>query len=87
MAVYLYVLRSLTTGLHYVGISIRPAARRRQHDHDHSAGTRGKGPWKEVRRESFPDYTTARAREKFLKTGTGRRPAESTGGVQEGQPG
>ena len=70
--VYVYVLKSESTGNFYVGISKFGPKRIRQHNKGQSAGTRGKGPWELVHREEFPDYATARVREKFLKSTKGR---------------
>ena len=72
MTVFVYILRSLSRGTFYVGISQSPAKRMRQHNRDQSAGTRGKGPWETVLRESFDSYAEARTREKYLKSGVGR---------------
>ena len=72
MMVYVYVLRSLSTGCFYVGISRSPGKRKRQHDRNQSTGTRGKGPWEELHREPYPTYAEARQREKHLKSGKGR---------------
>jgi predicted GIY-YIG superfamily endonuclease len=82
MTVYVYVLRSLTTGNFYVGISKTPTKRQRQHNRDQSKGTRGKGPWEEVLREPYADYATARKREKHLKSGQGRAWLRSAYGGQ-----
>jgi putative endonuclease len=70
--IYVYVLESESTGQHYVGISKYGPKRLRQHNRGQSAGTRGKGPWKIVHQEKFPDYSSAREREKFLKSRKGR---------------
>jgi len=72
MMVSVYILRSVSCGIHYVGISKSPEKRLRQHNANQSRGTRGKGPWVIVLEEPFPSYKEARRREKFLKSGAGR---------------
>jgi predicted GIY-YIG superfamily endonuclease len=58
-----YVLRSKSTGQHYVGISKFGPKRFRQHEKGQSVGTRGKGPWELIYQEKHPDYNYARERE------------------------
>ena len=72
MSVRVYVLRSLSAGCCYVGISKFTAKRLRQHNRNQSAGTRGKGPWEKILEEAYPSYAEARVREKYLKSGAGR---------------
>ena len=78
--IHVYVLQSESTGEHYVGISKYGPKRLRQHNRDQSGGTRGKGPWKLVHQETFPDYAIAREREKFLKSRKGREWLRPAGG-------
>ena len=78
MHVYVYVLKSESSGQFYIGISKFKAKRTRQHNRGESPGTRGKGPWVEVFREPYDGYKSARRREKFLKTGKGRDYLHST---------
>jgi len=70
--VYVYILKSDSTGQFYVGITTRLARRVREHNRNQSVGTRGKGPWRLVYKERNPDYGLARKREKELKTKKGR---------------
>lgn len=72
MSVHVYILKSESSGLFYVGISKTPTSRLRQHNADQSVGTRGKGPWIRIASEEYPDYAAARIREKWLKSGVGR---------------
>lgn len=78
--VKVYILKSITTGLLYVGISRNLSRRLREHKKGQSIGTRGKGPWELVHQETFSDYKTAREREKFLKSGKGREWSRSAFG-------
>lgn len=71
-AIFVYVLKSEVTGQHYVGISKFGPKRIRQHNKGQSKGTRGKGPWELIYQEEHPGYSSARAREQFLKSGKGR---------------
>ena len=77
--IYVYVIRSESTGILYVGITKRPARRLREHNKGQSIGTRGKGPWVKVLLEEFPSYSGAREHEKYLKSGIGREWLKNTG--------
>ena len=68
-----YVLRSLGSGKRYVGITENLA--RRLTEHRRPTSTVGKllGPFEVFQTEEFGDYVGARAREKFLKSGQGRK--------------
>ncbi|MDD4870329.1 MAG: GIY-YIG nuclease family protein [Kiritimatiellae bacterium] len=70
--VYVYVLRSLKTGCHYVGISKYKTKRLHQHNTGQNRSTKGKGPWVEILKESYLNYNEALEREKYLKSGKGR---------------
>ena len=77
--IYVYVIRSESTGNLYIGITKRPAKRLREHNKGQSIGTRGKGPWIKVFLEEFSAYSDAREREKYLKSGIGREWLRNTG--------
>ncbi len=74
---YAYVPKSITYGTRYVGsaenVTIRLAA--------HNAGkvryTKGRKPWKLIYQEQFYTRSEAVKREKFLKTGQGRKYLDS----------
>jgi putative endonuclease len=70
--VTVYVLRSLTTGKRYIGITNNFI--RRMSDHRRTTSTVNKllGAFEVLQTEEFPNYIQARAREKFLKSGQGR---------------
>jgi putative endonuclease len=71
---YIYVLRSLKNKKRYVGYTQKDP-RERLHDHNtgSSTWTRQNGPFEFIYSESFFDKRSALAREKYLKTGAGRR--------------
>jgi len=68
-----YVLRSLGNGKRYVGITDNLV--RRLNEHRRPGSTVGKllGAFEVLRTEEFEDYVRARVREKFLKSGQGRK--------------
>ena len=70
--VWVYILRSASTGQFYVGITTKLARRIREHNRNQSIGTKGKGPWRLTYRERHSSYQEARKREKILKTKKGR---------------
>lgn len=70
--VFVYILKSESTGYFYVGIIRFSLKRTRQHNKGQSSGSRGKGPWKKVYQEGYSSYREARKREKYLKSGIGR---------------
>jgi putative endonuclease len=72
MPVWVYALRSDTTGRRYVGITAHLQHRVRQHNNGQTRSTRTEVPWRLIYREFCPDYPYAREREKFLKSGQGR---------------
>ena len=69
--IFVYVLRSLSTGRHYVGITKNLDRRVREHNADASRSTAQLGPWKLLYYEKCPDYVFARKRERYLKSGPG----------------
>ena len=73
MPITLYVLKSHRSGKRYVGITSDLGRRLREHASGHSQGGRLLGASSLRHTEEFPDHATARIREKFLKSGQGRR--------------
>jgi putative endonuclease len=70
---YVYVLRSqMDSGL-YIGYSSNLRERLRQHDSRTSFATAHRGPWKLVYYEAYLNQADAFGREKYLKSGAGRR--------------
>ena len=71
-SVWVYVLQSETTDRLYVGITADLRRRMAEHNGGHSRSTCAGQPWCIVHKESFQNHTSARVREKFLKSGQGR---------------
>ena len=69
--VFVYVLRD-ETGKRYVGITNNIDRRIAEHRAKHSKAGQLLTEFQLVLREAHPDYTSARKREKFLKSGQGR---------------
>ncbi len=69
---YVYILRSKTTGRSYTGHTANPAQRLGQHNHGVTLSTKSRGPWELVHQEEFATRAEAMRREKFLKSGKGR---------------
>ena len=72
MTCWVYVLRD-RNGRHYTGITNHLARRIREHDAGRTPADRGRGPFELVHKEACADQLAARGREKYLKSGTGRR--------------
>jgi putative endonuclease len=68
-----YVLRSESDAGFYIGFSTNLRARLRQHQGGQSFATKSRGPWKLIYYEAYTEREDAEAREKFLKSGAGRR--------------
>jgi len=70
---YVYVMEN-DEGQRYVGSTGRsPQLRLAEHNAGLNRWTRAHGPWRLVYQETYDDKSAALAREKFLKTGAGRR--------------
>jgi putative endonuclease len=68
-----YVLKSKSSGRHYVGYTSNLIARFKSHNELATKGfTTRFRPWEVIWIEIFSEKATARTREKFLKTGKGR---------------
>ncbi len=72
---YVYVIMSEKDGKRYTGITNDLERRLREHNAGHlgTISTRRRGPFKLVHHETAVDGLAARKREKFLKSGEGRR--------------
>jgi len=68
-----YVLRSESDSGFYIGFSTNLRARLRQHQDGESLATSHRGPWKLIYYEAYTEREDAEGREKFLKSGAGRR--------------
>ncbi|RMF08793.1 MAG: GIY-YIG nuclease family protein [Candidatus Neomarinimicrobiota bacterium] len=67
-----YVLQSKNKPKRYVGITNNLSRRLKEHRSPRSTVTKLLGDFELLMTESFPDYSSARKREKFLKSGNGR---------------
>ncbi|MCC6356172.1 MAG: GIY-YIG nuclease family protein [Verrucomicrobiae bacterium] len=70
---WVYVLKSRRTGRRYVGCTADLLRRIEEHNRGQTRATRGGAPWDIVHREGFPSHAEALLRERFLKSGRGRR--------------
>jgi putative endonuclease len=61
------------TGMRYIGITNNLPRRLKEHHHHNSKGGQLLGDFFVLHKETFNDYTSARKREKFLKSGQGRK--------------
>jgi putative endonuclease len=70
---YVYVLRSLTDDGLYIGYSANLRRRLEQHSQGNSLATSYRGPWKLIYYEAYLEQADAIGRERYLKSGAGRR--------------
>lgn len=70
--VTVYVLRG-SAGKRYVGITHNLNRRLAEHRSGATKAGHLLGEFEVIHQESFPDHATARQREKFLKSGQGRK--------------
>ncbi len=73
MPITLYVLKGQESRKRYVGITNDLARRLREHASGVSKAGQVLGRFSLFHLEEFQDYATAREREKFLKSGQGRK--------------
>ena len=70
---YVYVLHSVSDHGFYIGYSANLRKRLVQHLHGNSLATAYRGPWKLIYYEAYVEQADALGREKYLKSGGGRR--------------
>jgi putative endonuclease len=70
---YVYVLRSESDRGFYVGFTINLRQRLKQHNARTSFATAHRGPWKLIYYEAYLNEKDAIGRERYLKSGAGRR--------------
>lgn len=68
MVCYLYILKSKSTDRYYIGSSINPDKRLKQHNIGNTRSTREKGPWELYFSQAFPTVRDARRIEIKLKS-------------------
>ena len=69
----MYVLRSESDSGFYIGFSTDLKRRLSEHTRGASFATKSRGPWKLIYYEAYTERADAEGREKFLKSGAGRR--------------
>jgi putative endonuclease len=70
---YTYVIQSKKDGKWYTGCTEDLRKRFREHNTDKTLSTKGRGPFEILYYEACPDKHDAFNREKYLKTGMGKR--------------
>ena len=70
---YVYVLRSASDDGFYIGYSANLRKRFKEHVKGGSFATSYRGPWTLVYYEAYLEQADALGREKYLKSGSGRR--------------
>ena len=70
---WVYVLKSRRTGRRYVGCTADLDRRIEEHNRGQTRATRGGTPWDLAHKEAFQSHAEALRRERFLKSGRGRR--------------
>ena len=70
--IILYVIRSEVNQNLYVGICKDVNNRLKEHNNGKNRYTKGLRPWVMVYTEEFPDWETARSKEKYYKSGSGK---------------
>ena len=73
MFYYTYVLQSIKSKLFYTEFTSNLRKRFNQHNNDESTYTKGRGPFKLIYYEACLDYNDAAQREKYPKSGRGKR--------------
>jgi putative endonuclease len=70
---YVYVLHSVADQGFYIGYSTDLKTRLTQHKEGASVATKHRGPWKLIYYEAYTEQADAEGRERYLKSGAGRR--------------
>jgi putative endonuclease len=70
---YIYILCSQETGKLYIGSTSDPDQRLKEHNAGKSAWTRKYRPWERIWLEKLDSKEKALSREKYLKSGWGRK--------------
>jgi putative endonuclease len=69
-----YILRSLKNKKRYIGYTSREILTRlKEHNNGHNKWTKANKPFIIIHTEDFPNKTSAIKRERFLKSGQGRK--------------
>ncbi len=70
---YVYVLRSVSDDGLYIGYSANLRSRFAQHVQGKALATSHRGPWKLIYYEAYIEQADALGRERYLKSGAGRK--------------
>jgi putative endonuclease len=70
---YTYILKSQKSGRWYTGSTNDLRKRLKQHNEGKSTWTKSKGPWDLIYYEACLNEEDSRSREKYLKSGMGKR--------------
>jgi putative endonuclease len=70
---YVYLLHSISDNGFYIGFSTDLRKRISDHKRAASFATKSRGPWKLIFYETYTEREDAEGREKYLKSGAGRR--------------
>lgn len=73
MTYKVYVLQSIKDGIRYIGSGANAEERLRRHNKGDYKFTKGHKPWKIIYKEQYKDCSEAVRRERFLKSGQGRK--------------
>jgi len=86
---YVYILRSESDSGFYIGYSSNLRVRLWQHQDGRTRATSYRGPWRLIYYEAYLHQADALGREKYLKSGGGRRflKAQLRHYLAEGSPG
>ncbi len=71
MDYFVYVLKSLKDGNHYIGVSHNTEEKIKQHNSGKTKSTKYRKPFKLIHREKYNNLQQALEREKFLKSYSG----------------
>ena len=70
---YVYILKSKNNWVWYTGSTNDLRKRFKEHKQEKSTWTKSKGPWELIYYEACCNEQDARSREKYLKSGMGKR--------------
>lgn len=73
MSYFVYILNSQVEDWYYVGMSSNPQKRLNSHNLGKVRSTRARRPYKIIYTEKFETRESARRREKYYKTGFGKK--------------
>jgi putative endonuclease len=74
-----YVLKSEKDGIRYIGSGEDSGERLRRHNKGDYQFTKGHRPWKLIYKEQYNSRSEAMKRERFLKSGQGRKWLDENG--------